>query len=90
MKFYDHVNHITATGRRATCYEMIFSVHLPDDMHFIVSISKGDVYKVYYNPDRRIVVAQHPKATHVDVMAIVLEAVILLLTGEQAYLEEDE
>lgn len=90
MKFYDHVNHITATGRQATCYEMIFSVHLPDDMNFTVSISKDDVYRIYYNPGTRMTVAQHPKATHVDVMATVLEAVILLLTGEHAYLEEDE
>jgi hypothetical protein len=69
---------------------MIFSVYLPDDMHFTASISKDDVYRIYYNPSRRIVVARHPKATHVDVMATVLEAVILLLTGEHAYLEEDE
>lgn len=90
MKFYDHVNHITATGRQATRYETIFSVCLPDDMHFTASISKDDVYRIYYNPNRRMIVARHPKATHVDVMAIVLEAVILLLTGEHAYLEEDE
>ena len=90
MKFYDHVNHITATGRQATCYETIFSIHLPDDMHFTASISKDDVYRIYYNPSRRMIVARHPKATHVDVMATVLEAVILLLTGEHAYLEEDE
>ena len=90
MKFYDHVNHITATGRQATCYEMIFSIHLPDDTHFIASISKDDVYRIYYNPSMRMIVARHPKATHIDVVATVLEAVILLLTGEHAYLEEDE
>lgn len=90
MKFYDHVNRITATGRQATRYEMIFSVHLPDDMHFTASISKDDVYRIYYNPSRRMIVARHPKAIHVDVVATVLEAVILLLTGEHAYLEEDE
>ena len=90
MKFYDHVNHVTATGRQATRYEMIFSVSLPDDMHFTVSISKDDVYRIYYNPSRRMTVARHPKAAHVDAVATVLEAVILLLTGEHVYLEEDE
>lgn len=90
MKFYDHINHVTATGRQATRYETIFSVNLPDGMHFTASISKDDVYRIYYNPSRRMIVARHPKATHVDVMATVLEAVILLLTGEHAYLEEDE
>ena len=90
MKFYDHVNHITATGRQATRYEMIFSVHLPDDMHFIVSISKNDVYRICYNPSGRMIVAHHPKADHIDVMATILETVILFLTGEHAYLEEDE
>jgi hypothetical protein len=90
VKFYDHVNHITATGRQATLYEMIFSIHLPDDMYFTASISKDDVYSIHYNPSRRMIVARHPKATHVDVVASVLEAVILLLTGEHAYLEEDE
>lgn len=90
MKFYDHVNHITATGRQAARHEMIFSVRLPDDMHFTASISKDNVYRIYYDPSRRMVVARHPKATHVDVVATVLEAIILLLTGEHAYLEEDE
>ena len=90
MKFYDHVNHITATGRQAARYEMIFSVHLLDDMHFTASISKDNVYRIYYDPSRRMVVARHPKATHVDVVATVLEAIILLLTGDHAYLEEDE
>lgn len=90
MKFYDHVNHITATGRQATRYETIFSVHLPDDMHFTASISKDDVYRIYYNSSRRMIVARHPKATHVDVMATVLETAILFLTGEHVYFEEDE
>lgn len=90
MKFYDHVNHITATGRQATRYETIFSVCLPDDMCFTASISKDDVYRIYYNPSRRMIVARHPKATCVDVVATVLEAAILLLTGVHAYLEEDE
>ena len=90
MKFYDHVNHITATGRQATRYETIFAVDLPDDMHFTASISKGDVYRIYYNSSRRMIVARHPKAAHVDVMATILEAAILFLTGEHAYLEEDE
>jgi hypothetical protein len=69
---------------------MIFSVHLPFDMHFTISISKDDVYRIYYDPSRRMIVAWHPKATHVDVVATVLEAVILFLTGEHAHLEEDE
>lgn len=90
MKFYDHVNHVTATGRQATRYEMIFSVHLPGDMHFTASISKGDVYRIYYNPGRRMIVARHPKADYIDVMATILETAILFLTGEHVYLEEDE
>ena len=90
MKFYDHVNHITATGRQATRYEMLFNVHLPDDMHFTASISKDDVYRIFYNSDDRTVVAHHPKADHIYVMATILETAILFLTGEHAYLEEDE
>ena len=90
MKFYDHVNRITATGRQATRYEVIFSVHLPDDMHFTASVSKGDVYSIRYNPSTRTVVARHPKVDCIDVMATILETAILFLTGEHAYLEEDE
>lgn len=90
MKFYDHVNHITVTGRQATCYEMIFSVNFTGDMYFTVSISKDDVYRICYNPSRRMVVARHPKADYIDVMATILETAILFLTGEHAYLEEDE
>lgn len=90
MKFYDHVNHITVAGRQVTRYETIFSVETGDDMHFTVSVSKGDVYRIRYDPSTRMVIVRHPKADYVDVMATALETVILFLTGEHAYLEEDE
>lgn len=90
MKFYDHVNHVTAVGRPATCYETIFSVEIEDGTHFTVSVSKGDVYKIHYDSSTRTVIAHHPMVDYVDVMATVLETVIFLLTGEHAYLEEDE
>ena len=90
MKFYDHVNRVTAVGRPATCYETVFSVETEDGMHFIVSASKGDVYKIHYDPSTRTVIARHPRADYVDVMATILETVILFLTGEHAHLEEDE
>lgn len=90
MKFYDHVNHVTAVGRPATCCETVFSVEAGDDMHFIMSVSKGNVYKMCYDPRTRTVVVRHPKADYVDVMATVLETAIFFLTGERVYLEEDE
>lgn len=90
MKFYDHVNHVTAVARLATCYETIFSVEIEDGTRFTVCVSKGDVYKIHYDPSTRTVIAHHPMVDYVDVMATVLETVIFLLTGEHAYLEEDE
>lgn len=90
MKFYDHVNDITAVGRHVTCSEILFSVHLKNGMHFKVSILKSNSYRIHYNPNDRTVFAYHPKADYIDVMATILEAVILLLTGEHVYLEEDE
>lgn len=90
MKFYDHVNDITVVGRPATCYETIFSVETKDGMHFTVSVSKGDAYKIRYYPNTRMAIACHPKADYIDVMATILETAILFLTGEHVYLEEDE
>ena len=90
MKFYDHVNHVTAVGCPATCYETVFTVETGDDMCFTVSVSKGDDYTIHYDPSMRTVISCHPKVDYVDVMVTVLEAAILFLTGEHVYFEEDE
>ena len=90
MKFYDHVNHVTAIGHSAMCYENIFSVETEYDMHFTVFVSKRHTYNIYYDPNMRTVVVCHPKADHIDASATILEAVILFLTGKYVCLEEDE
>lgn len=90
MKFYDHVNNITAVGCRTTNQETAFDIRLKYGTHLKVTVLKSNFYRISYNSDDRTVVAHHPKADYIDVMATILETAILFLTGEHAYLEEDE
>lgn len=90
MKFYDHVNDITAVGRRMTSQEIAFGIRLKHGTYLKVTVVKSNSYRVFYNSDDRTVVAHHPKADYIDVTATILETAILFLTGEHAYLEEDE
>lgn len=90
MKFYDHVNNITAVGLRMTSNETNFGIRLTHGTYFKVTVLKSNFYRIFYNSDDRTVVVHHPKADYIDVMATILETAILFLTGEHAYLEEDE